>query len=111
MQRLMKYSGAIAVTILCAFILVGVRFVMRASLPQVATGTWQSTGTLMTEARTGAAAALLPDGRILITGGDSGAGPLLTAEFFLQNGDFVSAPPMVFARAKHRERIVKSLTS
>ena len=76
MQHLMKYSPYFAATILCAFILLGVRFVMRASLPAVATATWQSTGTVMTQPRTGAAAALLADGRILITGGDSGAGPL-----------------------------------
>ena len=66
------------------------------------TNTWSSAGH-MTEARTGAAAVQLPDGRILITGGsDSNGVPQATAEVYdPASGAFTAAPDMNVPRANH----------
>ena len=66
----------------------------------IPSGTWQATGAL-SSARTGGAAALLPDGRILMTGGDAGSGPLASADFFQADGTVVPAPAMAIARSSH----------
>ncbi|MFB3915173.1 MAG: kelch repeat-containing protein [Terriglobales bacterium] len=56
----------------------------------------------MSTARTGAAAVLLPDGRILITGGvDASGAPLAGAEYFNPDGSFSPAPPMSTPRTGH----------
>jgi hypothetical protein len=53
--------------------------------PQVAgaagSGSFGPTGSMSTP-RTGAVAATLPDGRVLVAGGSSGSGPLASAELF-----------------------------
>src|SRR5215469_11292266 len=49
-----------------------------AAIPQPPIASWGA-GSALSQARTGACAALLQDGRILITGGDSGSGPRSTA--------------------------------
>ena len=67
MRRAIK-PALIAVSILIAGIF------LKGSLPQPVTGTWLGAGS-MAAPRAGAASALLQDGRILITGGDSGSGP------------------------------------
>ncbi|MGA2909232.1 MAG: kelch repeat-containing protein, partial [Terracidiphilus sp.] len=66
------------------------------------TNTWSSAGH-MTEARTGAAAVQLTDGRILITGGsDSNGVPQATAEVYdPATGVFTAAPEMNVPRANH----------
>ena len=46
---------------------------LKGSALLISSGTWQGTGNL-SSARVGASAALLQDGRILITGGSSGSG-------------------------------------
>ena len=66
----------------------------------IPTGTWVPQ-TNLSSARANASAALLQDGRVLITGGDSGSGPVATADFFAADGTISAAPPMVNARSKH----------
>ena len=55
----------------------------------------------MTAARSGACAALLPDGRVLITGGEGNSGVLASAELLNTTGGFSSASSMAFPRAGH----------
>ena len=65
-------------------------------------GTWAPTPGVLSEARSGAAAAALSDGRVLVTGGDGAAGsPVASVEVFGLDGSFVPAAPMTFARARH----------
>ncbi|MBZ5546068.1 MAG: hypothetical protein LAO07_20775, partial [Acidobacteriia bacterium] len=65
-------------------------------------GTWAPTPGVLSEARSGAAAAALSDGRVLVTGGDGAAGsPVASVEVFGLDGSFVPVAPMSFARARH----------
>ncbi len=66
-----------------------------------ASGTWAPAAGVMALARSGAAAALLPDGRVLITGGASAGVAQADAELFNADGTFSAAAPMLAARAKH----------
>src|SRR2546422_7427077 len=66
----------------------------------VPSGTWAPT-TNLTDARANSSAALLTDGRILITGGDGASAPLATAEFFNTDGSVSPAAPMNVARSGH----------
>jgi hypothetical protein len=66
----------------------------------IPSGTWLAQ-TNLSSARANASAALLQDGRVLITGGDSGSGSVATADFFAADGTMSAAPPMVNARSKH----------
>jgi len=52
-----------------------------ATLPMVQTGTWQPIGP-MSANRSGAAAILLQDHRVLVAGGSDASGPLNSAEVF-----------------------------
>src|SRR4051794_24525009 len=64
-------------------------------------GTWASAPAMNT-ARTGAASVLMPDGRILVTGGsDANGNPLASAEFFNSDGTFSDAPAMASPRSGH----------
>ena len=69
----------VAGVILCAVL------VLKGSSLLVPSGNWAPEGTMPT-ARLGASAALLGDGRILITGGDAGTGAVTTADFFNADG-------------------------
>src|SRR5262245_25989931 len=73
-------------------------FFIRGSGIQVPSGTWAPSGN-MAEVRSGAASALLQDGRVLVSGGEGTAGPLATAEFF--STGFSAAPAMNVARSGH----------
>ncbi len=53
----------------------------------------------MKEARRGACSVLLPDGRVLIAGGQNEQGPLVSAELFDGSGSFTETAPMHAARA------------
>src|SRR5262245_12651623 len=66
----------------------------------IPSGTWQATGAI-SPARANSASALLEDGRILVTGGDSASGPTTAAEFFQVDGTVVPAPAMAEARSAH----------
>ncbi len=72
----------------------------------VPSGTWEPK-TNLAEARVNSSAALLSDGRILITGGDGAGGPLATAEFFNSDGSVSPAVPMNAARSKHNSLVLQ----
>ncbi|HEV2349701.1 MAG TPA: Ig-like domain repeat protein, partial [Terriglobia bacterium] len=96
MKRSIK---AVASTLAIAFLLYAAVHT-RGSVSQVPSGAWGSSVN-MAEARAGASSVLLPDGRILVTGGGGAYGPLATAELFGAGGSFSSAPSMTFARTNH----------
>src|SRR5207247_7649169 len=77
-------------------------FLIKASAPQVPSNTWAPAGD-MAKGRSGASSVLLYDGRVLVTGGTSGAGVTASAERYSPSaGGFLAAPPMEMARANHR---------
>src|SRR5216117_345905 len=95
MRRTMRF--AIGVLLAAA---ASLAFLAQAQAPQVPSGTWAPGGT-MSRPRTGASAALVPDGRVLITGGMGATGPTATAELFNPTGIFTAAAPMNVARTRH----------
>lgn len=98
------FLALIAIAVLC------VGYAVRGTLLQPpASNTWAPAPGALAQARTGAAAAALPDGRILFTGGDpllAGSTPLATAEFFNPDGSFSAAPAMNYARSKHTASVL-----
>lgn len=76
------------------------------------TGTWSATASVMTSPRSGHAQILMPDGRVLLTGGIAGSMNVIgfgiptataTCEWFdPTSGTFSSAPAIAPARAFHR---------
>ena len=69
---------------------------------------WTPTGSGMVEARAGAAAGLLPDGRVAISGGDSGSLPSMTIEIFdPASGGFSAAGTMSAPRTKHAMAVLR----
>ena len=73
---------------------------LRGSGLTVPSGTWQPMGNL-SAARAGASAALLQDGRILVTGGTGTSGAVPSADFFNPDGTVSPAPAMFNARVGH----------
>ncbi len=67
---------------------------------QDASGIWVPKGRMSTP-RTGACAAVLADGRVLVTGGAGPAGALDSAELLATNGAVSSVSPMTAARMRH----------
>jgi YDG domain/MBG domain (YGX type)/Kelch motif/Galactose oxidase, central domain len=78
-----------------------VALVLRAALPKVPSGTWASFGASLSSARANASAAMLADGRILISGGDAGSGPLTSVDLFGTGGSISAAAPMNIPRSNH----------
>ena len=74
-----------------------------------ASNSWSPAGQ-MTQARTGAAAVLLTDGRVLITGGaDSSGAPQATAEVYdPSTGAFTALAAMSVPRANHAAIVLKT---
>src|SRR5258706_232603 len=73
---------------------------LRGSVLTVPSGTWQPTGNLSV-ARAGASAAQLQNGSVLITGGESGSGPVASADIFNTDGSISTVAPMNNLRANH----------
>src|SRR5262249_9657896 len=71
-----------------------------ATIPSVQTGAWQPMGS-MSVARSGAAAVLLPEHRVLITGGNNGTDVVNSAEAFNTDGSFASVSAMGTPRSGH----------
>jgi Kelch motif protein len=94
MRRTAKTVLLGSLIVLCAVI------ALKGAALLVPSGTWAPTANL-NDARANSSAALLSDGRILITGGDGASGPLATAEFFNTDGSVSAAAPMNVARSKH----------
>ncbi|PYU05528.1 MAG: hypothetical protein DMG33_10600, partial [Acidobacteria bacterium] len=80
--------------------LVSLALLVKAAVLQVPTGTWVPGGA-MVQSRVGASALRLRDGRVLVTGGDTGAGPTATADFVGGDGTVSAAPPMAVSRSSH----------
>ncbi len=100
----MRRTNAVS---LCLFLgLISLALLVKAAVLQVPSGTWAPTANL-TDARANSSAALLSDGRILITGGDGASGLLATAEFFNTDGSVSAAAPMNVARNKHISIVLK----
>jgi len=94
MRSIHRLIPAVLLVLLCVIIL-------KASIPQVPTGTWAD-GNPLSVARTGATATLLPDGRVLIAGGQDASGnALASADLFNADGSVSAAPPMSTARYGH----------
>ncbi|MGE0451320.1 MAG: choice-of-anchor D domain-containing protein, partial [Vicinamibacterales bacterium] len=105
MYRLFKYYYSTLTVIALAFcgILLANGFGrVRASVPTVPVNEWAPTGVLDT-ARAGAAATLLFDGRVLVTGGMGSGGALLASaeRYSPDGGGFLETPPMGTPRANH----------
>src|ERR1700739_122986 len=89
-------------------VLAGVRVIfcavlaLKGSALLISSGTWQATGNL-SNARAGSSAALLQDGRVLITGGDpgNGSGPQTSTDLLNTDGTISVAPPMTYPRSSH----------
>ena len=95
---------AVAVLASLALLIIAVTGV--ATIPSVQTGTWQPMGS-MVAARSGAAAVLLDDHRVLVAGGNDANGPVNSAEVFNLDGSFSSVSPMAVARAGHRSILLE----
>ena len=93
MRRFAK--GVLATILVIAYAVLAVK----ASVLFVQSGSWSQTG-ILSNPRVGASAATLPDGRILITGGDPGNGPTASVDLFNTDGTISAAPPMMYARSK-----------
>src|SRR6266568_5080114 len=105
MKRTKAYLVALTITLL-----LGAGVLIHGVVPLQAppTGTWAPTPSPMAAARAHASAALLSDGRVLITGGNGVAGPLASAEFLNIDGSFTAAPSMQFARAGHSSTVLSN---
>jgi len=71
-----------------------------AQTPTTPAYTWSATGPLQT-ARQGACASALPDGRILVAGGQDATGALHSVEIYQHDGTFSYAHDLLSARAGH----------
>ena len=91
--------------ILIATLIIITAVFVKGSVQLPAIGNWLAAGPML-EARSGAASVLVQDGRILITGGDNGSGPVASAELFDITGTFVAAPPMSTARRAHSATVL-----
>src|SRR5579863_1027002 len=87
----------ILVAVLCFSCFAGL---LKATLPQTLIGSWTATNNL-SQARSSATAVLRSNGSILITGGNSGSGPLQSGELFGTDGTVSPAGAMNIARSRH----------
>src|SRR6266705_939621 len=95
---LMRRIAAILVCLILGVI--SLEHLVKAGVLHVPSGTWASGGA-MAQPRAGASAVRLQDGRVLITGGDAGAGPTATADFVATDGSTSPVPPMAAPRSSH----------
>src|SRR5690348_5634423 len=98
----------IGLVVLAAFAMLSAGILIRGVVPLQAppTGTWAPTPSAMGVARAGAASSLLPDGRVLVTGGSSAGDALASAEIMNADGSFSAAPSMTFARSGHTSTVL-----
>src|SRR5919198_3711710 len=94
----------VAAAVAAAFAL-SYTFLIKASVP-LPSNTWAATGE-MSVGRAGASAALMYDGRILVTGGTTGDGVSASAERYSPTGGgFIATPTMLTARANHTSSLL-----
>src|SRR4029077_15034791 len=94
----MRRKAAILLCLILGLISLG--HLVKAGVLSVPSGTW-APGGAMAQPRVGASGARLQDGRVLITGGDTGAGPTATADFVGNDGVASAAPQMGALRSNH----------
>src|SRR2546429_211838 len=71
-----------------------------------ASNVWIQAGSLA-QARAGSASALLPDGRVIFTGGTDASGALATTEFFTPDESFSPGVSMLQARSNHTAVVLR----
>ena len=91
MRRVIRY-------ILLTLGLFPLSFVLKASLPQVATGSWGSANNMLSPHDGGCSVVLL-DGRILVSGGSDASGPTAKVDIFNTDGTWSSTSSMLSPRA------------
>ena len=100
----MKHAFASTVALLLA--ITASSLLLSASPVMVPSGTWAPTGDLM-DTRAGAAAVLLSDGVVLITGGAGREGRSASAErYSAASGTFIATASMSTARAHHSATVL-----
>ena len=92
MRRYAKYLIASFVLLISVWLIL-----LRAQYAGIAINHWTPTAD-MAFARAAACSALLPDGRVLVAGGNSSSGAVNTAELYGSNGTFALAAPMAQGR-------------
>src|ERR1700761_1624352 len=97
-----KRVSTVAVCLFSLLVLSGAILIKGTTRPSP-TGTWApaGNGSALASPRAGAGAVQLQDGRILITGGDNGSGPVASADIYDPSGNFAPATPMNVARSRH----------
>src|SRR5690348_6762665 len=98
MRRAFGYASAILLLVF--------PFLVHAAFPTVATNTWSPAQSL-TSPRSGAAAVLLQDGRLLITGGNNGASSVASVDIDDTAGNIIAGPPMNMARSQHTATVLQ----
>ena len=92
--------------LIAAAVAFGFDRLLRANAPHVPSNTWAATGD-MASGRAGASAALLWDGRVLVTGGATDEGVSASAEQYSVSAEnFFSTPPMQTPRANHTSTLL-----
>ena len=99
MRLLKRLLTSSSLVLLCVFFLT-------ASVPHVPAGSWQAWNP-MGDLRSGATAALLQDGRVLISGGSNSTGAVASGDLFGTNGVFSAAAPMNSPRSGHAATLLK----
>ncbi|HKO10837.1 MAG TPA: MBG domain-containing protein [Acidobacteriaceae bacterium] len=98
MRRAFGYASAVLLLVF--------PFLVHAAFPTVATNTWSPAQSL-TSPRSGAAAVLLQDGRLLITGGNNGASSVASVDIVDTAGNITAGPPMNMARSQHTATVLQ----
>jgi hypothetical protein len=93
-MRVWKTAAIVAVIVSCGLTL------LQGDVPSVQTGSW-TTAAMPLSARTGAASVLLPDGRVLVTGGSDADNILASVELFGEPSGFAAATSLQISRADH----------
>src|SRR5258707_4911468 len=95
-SKFVRRSAVVLVAFVAFSLMFATRLLTQSTLKPPTSGTWAVSGP-MTQARAGASAALLVDGRLLVTGGSDGSGPIFPAELFLLSGLFSPMAPLTIA--------------
>ena len=91
---------------LALLLVLSLTLLLHGNLPQISSGAWTPANNLA-EARSGSAAVVLDDGRVLITGGTGSTGTLTSAELFNTDGSISVAAPMLDPRTHHTAVMLK----
>jgi uncharacterized repeat protein (TIGR01451 family) len=95
------------IRVVVGFSILGLVALLRADVPHVPSGAWNATGD-MSQARAGATATLMRDGRVLVTGGldASGAATASTERYSPDGGQFVQTASMSTPRTAHTSTLL-----